>query len=208
MRTMYSPSPSPSPSHRKISRSIDTTRTRNALAKPDTGSSSAPLARRRDPPKATRAPGRGGACVRPSPGRVRGRPEWPAHSRPLYFSRLSGATSAQSFGTAPPRFRHPPNPRTEAATVVAIAVGCYYRPAASTVHARPSRTGRPDGALCPARCRPNTPTDVSAITPAATPPPGANQPLAVFYFIFVLSSNASSCTPNLSFGLDFIKGAW
>lgn len=109
VRTMYSPSLFP---HLKISRSIDATRTRNALAKPDTGSSSAPLARRRDLPKATRGPGRGGACVRPSPGRVRGRPEWPAHSRPLYFSRLSGATSAQSFGTGRrlPAFAFPPIP--------------------------------------------------------------------------------------------------
>lgn len=60
----------------------------------------------------------------PAPGQAEceGGPNWTAHSRPLYFSRLSGANSTQSFGTVPPRFRHPPNPRTEAALAVVVDV--------------------------------------------------------------------------------------
>lgn len=102
-------------------------------------------------PRAKAQPGKGWSLrSNPAQGRVRRRPEWPAHSRPLYFSRLSGATSTQqSFGTASPRFRHPtPSPRTEAAFAVE-AVYYYHKGTqviANTVRACAAVENRQSGA--------------------------------------------------------------
>lgn len=118
-----------------------------------------------------RGPKEGGVGVRSSAARSEGGPNGP--SRPLYFSRLSGANSTQSFGKdASPH--SPSHHRSEAALLLLILLSShivtdthfllvmYMRPKTDSMA---GACGLPDAG--------RTPTDASAIT-CSNPP--ANQP--------------------------------